>query len=120
MGTSRKRALEYAYELLERPRAHLRVELRQVSDGVVLKHGNRVLTKVYLNRSGMNAAVAMAEALGIHVPPAGQGVVARVSTGLLYRVPAISQLDFTNETSFEMASKLIEEADEMRGSGSDA
>ena len=65
MGTSRKRALEYAYDLLSQPRAHMRVELRQVSDGVVLKHGRRVLTKVYLNRSGMNAAVAMAEALGI-------------------------------------------------------
>jgi len=120
MGTSRKRALEYAYDLLGQPRAHMRVELRQVSDGVVLKYGRRVLTKVYLNRSGMNAAVAMAEALGIHVPPAGQGVVARVSTGLLYRVLAISQLDFTNEASFEVASNLIQEANEMRSSGSDA
>lgn len=120
MGTSRKRALEYAYELLSQPRSHMRVELRQVSDGVVLKHGRRVLTKVYLNRSGMNAAVAMAEALGIRVPPKGQAVTARVSTGLLYRVLSISQLDFKNEASFELASNLIEEADQMRGSGSDA
>lgn len=118
MGTSRKKALEYAYSLLERPRAHLRVELAQVSDGVVLRHNGRVLTRVYLNRSGMNAAAAMAEALGVPIPPAGKSVSTLASTGLLYRVLSISQIDFRSEAAFELAANLVEEAIDMQRGGS--
>ncbi|MDA1296500.1 MAG: hypothetical protein O3B04_00675 [Chloroflexi bacterium] len=118
MATSRKKALEYAYALLERPRAHLRVELAQVSDGVVLRHQGRVLTRVYLNRSGMNAAAAMAEALGVPIPPAGESVSTLASTGLLYRVLSISQIDFRNEAAFEFAASLVEEAIDMQRGGS--
>ena len=105
--------------MLERPRAHLRVEMAQVSDGVVLRHNSRLLTKVYLNRSGMNAAAAMAEALGVRVPPFGESVSTLASTGLLYRVLAISQLDFRNEASFEVAATLVEEAIDMQRGGSE-
>lgn len=118
MATSRKKALEYAYSLLERPRAHLRVELAQVSDGVVLRHQGRVLTRVYLNRSGMNAAAAMAEALGVNVPPVGEYVSTLASTGLLYRVLAISQINFKDEAAFELAANLVEEAIDMQRGGS--
>ncbi len=118
MATSRKKALEYAYSLIERPRAHLRVELAQVSNGVVLRHNGRVLTRVYLNRSGMNAAAAMAEALGVQIPRAGESVTTLASTGLLYRALAISQIDFRNEASFELAANLVEEAIDMQRGGS--
>ena len=118
MATSRKRALEYAYGLLERPRAHLRVELAQVSDGVVLRHSGRVLTRVYLNYSGMNAAAAMAEALGVPIPRAGESVSTLASTGLLYRVLAISQINFRDESAFELAANLVEEAIDMQRGGS--
>lgn len=117
MATSRRRALEYAYSLLERPRAHLRVDLAQVSDGVVLRHKGRVLTRVYLNYSGMNAATAMAEALGVPIPPTGESVSTLASTGLLYRVLAISQINFRNEAAFELAANLVEEAIDMQRGG---
>ncbi|MEK9674982.1 MAG: hypothetical protein VW271_00360 [Chloroflexota bacterium] len=114
MTVSRKRALEHGYKLLERPRSHLRVELNQDRSGVSLTHKGRVLTRVYLNRSGMNAAVAMSEALGIKLPALGQSNSGLVSTGLLYRVFAISQLDFRNPTSFELAAELVDEAISMQ------
>lgn len=115
LGTSRKKSLEYAYKLINRPRSHLRIELCQVSDGVVLKYRGRNLTKVYLNRSGMNAAAAIAEALGVSVPPAGKCVSALASTGLLYRVLALSQIDFRQEMAFELAGTLVDEAIAMQG-----
>ena len=41
-----------------------------------------------------------------------------MSTGLLYRVLAISDLDFNNPVAFELASELVDEAISMqRGSG---
>jgi len=117
MATSRKKALEYGYALLERPRAHLRVELRQVADGVTVSHNGRLITRVYLNRSGMNAAAAISEALGVPVPPVGQAVSTLASTGLLYRVLAISQLDFRRPEAFEVASQLVDEAMDMQRGG---
>jgi hypothetical protein len=120
LGTTRAKALDYAYQLIDRPRAHVRVRLRQTRSGVSLLHGRRLLTKVYINRSGMRAAMAMADALGVKVPPLGSTSEAVVSTGLLYRVLALSQLDFTNPQAFEMARHLLDEAEAMRGSGEDS
>ena len=76
------------------------------------------MTRVYLNRSGMNAAAAMAEALGVRIPPSGESVSTLASTGLLYRVLAISQIDFRNEAAFELAANLVEEAIDMQRGGS--
>jgi hypothetical protein len=117
LGTSRAKALDYAYQLIDRPRAHVRVQLRQTKSGVSLVHGRRLLTRVYINRSGMRAATAMADALGVRVPPLGGVSEAVVSTGLLYRVLALSQLDYSKVEAFEMARHLLEEADALRGSG---
>ena len=111
--------MAYAYELISRPRAHLRVDLRQTRSGVSLLYRNRLLTRVYLNRSGMAAASAMAEALGVRPPAVGQGVEAPASTGLLYRVLALSNLDYRNPLSYEIADRLLGEAAAMRRSGSD-
>lgn len=97
----------------------MRVELRQTKQGVSLLHSGRLLTKVYLNRSGMPAASAMAQALGTSIPPLGETRSAVVSSGLLYRVLSLSALDFRNEVSYDVAERLLEEAEAMRGSGSD-
>lgn len=69
----------------------------------------------------MNAAVAISEAMGIKLPALGESNSGLVSTGLLYRVFALSQLDFRNPTSFDLAAELVDEAISMqRGSGSGA
>jgi hypothetical protein len=66
----------------------------------------------------MNAAVAMAEAMAIQLPALGGSNSGLVSTGLLYRVLALSQLDFRNPTSFELAGTLVDEAISMQRGGS--
>lgn len=119
MGTSRAKALDYAYELISVPRAHLRVELRQTKTGVSLLYRNRLLTRVYLNRSGMAGAAAMAEALGVRIPPLGESAHAMASTGLLHRVLSLSTLDYRNPASYDLAEHLLDEAASMRGVGSE-
>jgi hypothetical protein len=117
LTVSRKQALEYGYKLLERPSSHIRVELRQDKSGVSVTHKGRVLTRVFLNRSGMNAAVAMSEAMAIKLPALGGSNSGLVSTGLLYRVLALSQLDFRNTASYELAGTLVDEAISMQRGG---
>ncbi len=113
----RSRAMQAAYRLLETPRAHLRVKFEQTSDAVLLSYRDDVLTGVALDSSGINAASAMAVALGVDVPPSGNSTEVLASTGLLYRVLAISDLDFNNPASFDLANHLVNEAIEMqRGS----
>ena len=120
MSTSRKRALEYADEIISVPRAHVRLSLRQIKGGVTLLHDGRALTRCYLTRSGMRAARYMAEALGVELPPLGESVEARVSTGVLWRAISISCLDFRKPESYPLLERLLEEATRQRGSGSDA
>ena len=120
MSVSRKRALEYADEIISVPRAHVRVTFRQVKDGVTLLHQGRALTKCHITRSGMRAARYMAEALGVRLPALGETVEARVSTGALWRAISISCLDFRRPESFTLLDRLIEEARLQRGSGSDS
>ncbi|NQW19003.1 MAG: hypothetical protein HQ478_16140 [Chloroflexi bacterium] len=120
MGTSRARALEYAYNLLTVPRVHMRVRLHQTQSGVSLLYENRLLTRVYLNRSGMTAAGAMADALGVKVPALGEYTEAVVSTGLLHRVLSLSTLDYRNPASFDLARYWLDEAESLRSSGSDS
>ena len=120
MSVSRKRALEYADKVISVPRAHVRVTLRQVNTGVTLLHEGRALTKCYINRSGMKAAHFMAEALGVKIPPLGDSVEARVSTGVLWRAISVSCLDFRKEESLPLLERLLGEARMQRGSGSDS
>jgi hypothetical protein len=84
---------------------------------VSVTHKGRVLTRVFLNRSGMNAAVAMSEAMAIKLPALGGSNSGLVSTGLLYRVLALSQLDFRNPASYELAGTLVDEAISMQRGG---
>ncbi len=94
------------------------VHLGQDATGVYVKHKGRVLTRTYLNKSGMSAASAIAYALKLRIPPEGEVLSTVVSTGVIYRVLAISELNFNNPLSFELASKLIEEAHSLQGSSS--
>ena len=120
MSVSRKRALEYADEVISVPRAHVRVILSQAQGGVTLLHQGRALTRCYINRSGIRAAHFMAEALGVEVPPLGESVEASVSTGVLWRAISISCLDFRKEESLVLLERLLQEARMQRGSGSDS
>ena len=120
MSVSRKRALEYADEIVSVPRAHVRVTLRQGKDGVTLLHQGRALTRCYINLSGMRAARYMAEALGVEVPPLGGSVDASVSTGVLWRAISISCLDLRKRESYPILERLLDEAGMQRGSGSDS
>jgi len=114
----RDAARDAAYELLNTPRSHLRVTMTHGDNAVTIAHKDQTLTGVELDKSGANAASAIAMALGVHVPPEGQSTEVLVSTGLLYRVLAISDLDFNNPVAFELASELVDEAISMqRGSG---
>ena len=114
----RDAARDAAYELLNTPRSHLRVNLQHADGTITVVHKDQTLTGVELDKSGANAASAIAMALGVRIPPEGQATEVLVSTGLLYRVLAISDLDFNNPVAFELASELVDEAISMqRGSG---
>ena len=60
----------------------------------------------------------MAQALGVKVPPLGQTIEARVSTGVLFRTIAIGGLDFDKEESIVILDRLLEEAELQRSRGS--
>ena len=83
---------EYADELIETPRAHLRLTLEQDAQGLVLTYQGRDLLRCYLTSNGMLAGGFVAQSLGVRLPPLGESVVARVSTGVLYRVLGVCQL----------------------------
>lgn len=111
---SRKRALAYAEQVLASPRAHLLVTLRQGKSRVTLLHKRRALTYCPLSANGIQAAVFMARALGVRVPPLGQEVQTQVSTGVLWRAISISCLDFRKPASYILLERLLEEAEMMR------
>ena len=65
---------EYADELLSVPRAHLRLELRQDEEGLLLLYDGRTVVRCFLTRQGMTAAGFMARALGVsHSCTGGNG-----------------------------------------------
>ena len=58
--------------------------------------------------------------LGVKVPPLGESVIARVSTGVLFRVLGVAGLDYKKEESYVLLDRLLEEAERQRGGTSDA
>lgn len=119
MSVSRKRALDYAESIIARPRARVPLTLRHGKCGVTLLHKGRAVTRCYITPSGIRAATFMAKALGVRVPPMGSSVQAQVSTGVLWRAISISSLDFRKEEAYHLVERLLEEAQMMRGAGSE-
>ena len=120
MPQSQSIVTEYAEGLLETPRAHLRLVLRQDKDGLSLFHEDQLLAECHLTREGMIAGGFLAQALGVKVPALGGSVDARVSTGVLFRALGICQLDFSEEASYVLLERLLEEAEMQRGARSQA
>ncbi len=92
MGVSRKKALDYADQLMARPRSALELELRRGRSGVTLLHEGRAVTHCYNTKVGLAQAQEMAIALGVQLPDIGQSVKASVPNGTFFRVIAISSL----------------------------
>ena len=106
---------EYATELLDTPRAHLILELSQDGEGLKLAYRDGLLVQCRLTRQGMAAGAYMARALGVRIPALGDTVRARVSTGVLFRAMSIASLDFDEEASMVVLSRLLDEAEMQRG-----
>ena len=147
MPQSQSIVTEYADSLLETPRAHRRLALRPVAGGRSLLREARPLAGrgaglgrgrredegglsrlreerlragCRLTREGMIAGGFLAQARGVKVPSLGVSVNARVSTGVLFRALGICQLDFTEEASYVLLERLLEEAEMQRGAKSQA
>ena len=110
---------KYSEDLVNIPRAHLALELKQDYNSVKLLHNENLLIECPINLNGMTAATFMAQALGIDVPPLNKSNMARVSTGVLFRVMAISNLDYSNKESFIILERLLSEAKDQLGGSSD-
>ncbi len=106
---------EYAEELISVPRAHLNLDLRQDETGLLVSHDGKTLMHFPLTRGGMAAAGFVSKALGQSVPALGEGVRARVSTGVLFRAMSIASLDFNVQESYVLLDRLLEEAALQRG-----
>ena len=111
---------DYAEELISTPRAHLRLDLRQDASGLSISYQDNLVIHCPLTREGMIAAGYVVKALGQKVPPLGESVTARVSTGVLFRVISIASLDFKIEESYILLDRWLEEAELQRGGRSDA
>ena len=117
MAISRKRAQEYADQLLEVPSVHLVVTLQRGKNGVTVLHRGRAVTKCHTSRVGMWTSAFMAQALGVELPPVGETVKARVSSGVLWRAVGISSLDLRNSEARTLLRRLLEDAEVQRGTG---
>lgn len=106
---------EYANELVATPRSHLRMELQQGDNGLILVYDGKPVMECYLTPEGMMAGGFMAQALGVKLPPRGESVPVRVSTGVLFRAMSIADLDYSVAESAVILERMLEEADMMRG-----
>ncbi len=107
----------YADELISVPRARLRLELAQAEDRVTLTHEGKILVSCRITSDGMAASGFMAQALGLKIPALGETVEARVTTAVLFRALSIAELDYSNDASFALLERMLEEADMQRGGG---
>ena len=106
---------DYAHDLIAVPRAHVRMVFSQDAKGVSLTHEGHDLVRCPLTRSGMAAAGFMSQAMGVDLPALGESVPIRVSTGVLFRVIAIAELDYKITESGILLHRFLEEAELQRG-----
>ena len=109
---------DYAYELIETPRAHLRMSLSQDERGLALTYQGREVLRCYLTPNGMLAGGFAAQALGVKIPALGESAAVRASTGVLYRAMGVCLLDFSEDASYAVLERLLEEAAMQRGAAS--
>lgn len=110
---------DYADELLDTPRAHLALELKQGEGGLALLYQGKTLVECFLTMEGMAAGAYMAKALGVDIPAASESVAVRVSTGVLFRAVSVASLDLSIDESFVLLERWMEEAEMQRGGSSD-
>ena len=110
---------EYADELISAPRGRLRLTLTQDDEGVTLSYEGRLLARCCLTQEGMMAGGFMAQALGLRIPPLGKSAEARVSSGVLFRALGIAGLDYSNDASFVLLERMLDEARMQRGEPTD-
>ncbi len=108
--TQNTKVTDYGDQLVSVPRAHLRMELLQTTDGLFLTHEGKSVLECYLTEDGMLIAGFIAKALGVNIPAMNQPIPIRVSTGVLYRALGISYLDLHNQESYTILERLLEEA----------
>ena len=113
---------DYAQELIETPRSHVRMIMSQDESGLLLTHEGQSVVTCHLTPEGMMAGGFMAKALGVKIPKLGESVPVRVSTGVLFRAISVADLDYTVPESSIILERLLEEAEAQRGarSASDA
>ena len=122
MAVSRKRALEYAEELLATPRGRVPVTLRRLRSGVVLEHQGRPLTRCHATSVGAAQAAYLGLALGLErIPEVGESVTVTVSTGVLLRAVNVTTLDPRRPAHRVLLERYLEEAEMQRAwAGTDA
>ncbi len=89
--------------------------LSQDERGLVLTYQDREVLRCFITPNGMLAGGFVSQALGVRLPPLGESVLARISTGVLYRVLGVCQLDYTEEAAYVVLERLLEEAQMQRG-----
>ena len=117
MVTSRRRAQEYAERLLSTPSARVEVTLRRWKTRSTLLHRRRAIAYCAADRVGTWTAAFVAQALGVDLPPIGDGVTVQVSSGTLWRAVGISALDLRQREARVLLGRLLEEAEMQRMAG---
>ena len=74
-----------------------------------------MLVRCRFTQEGMMASGFMAQALGLSIPALGESADARVSSGVLFRALGIAGLDYSNDASFVLLERMLDEAQMQRG-----
>jgi hypothetical protein len=117
MAISRKKAQEYADQLLEVPLVHIVATLQRGKNWVSVLHRGRAVIKCHASKVGMWTVAFMAQALGVDIPPVGELVKARVSSGVLWMAVGISSLDLRKSEVRTLLRRLLEDAEMQRATG---
>ena len=107
---------KFAEDLIETPKAHLRLKLYQDSEGLKLAMDNDLLISCPLTKFGMIAGCFITQALGPSLPALSEEIPVRISTGVLFRVIAIAELNYAQDYSYVLLERLLEEAEMQRSS----
>ena len=114
MAISRKRAQDYAEQVLSKPRGDIPLTLKRTRSGVTLLHKGRAVTRCHASKVGELQAAFMAQALGVELPGLDARVTTEVPGGVLYRAVAISTLDLRRPEAREVLAHHLATAEMQR------